>query len=129
MAKMMTVAPQLAVSDVMAAAGYYRDVLGFDVAGTFGDPPVHAIVERDAVQLFLGRSVSGAAASNRSLSPTGIDAYIWIEGLDDLITDLKHRGADIIEGPVTRVYGMREIVIRDLNGFVLAFGEDVADAA
>lgn len=127
MAKLTAVAPQLAVPDVMQAAAYYRDVLGFDVAGTFGDPPVHAIVERDAVQLFLGRSSDGAATSNRSLSPTGIDAYIWIEGLDELIIDLKRRGADIIEGPITRVYGVREILVQDLNGFVIALGEDVQE--
>jgi hypothetical protein len=34
------VAPQFTVPDVVAAARYYGDVLGFENRGFFGDPPV-----------------------------------------------------------------------------------------
>jgi predicted enzyme related to lactoylglutathione lyase len=52
------------------------------------------------------------------------DAYIEITDLDALVTELRSRGAAIIEGPVDRVYGKRELVIEDCNGLRLAFGED-----
>ena len=128
MVKLTAVAPQLAVPDVIEAAEYYRDVFGFTIAGTFGDPPVHAIVNRDEAHIFFGRSGEGTGVSNRSLSPTGIDIYLWLEGLDDFAGEIGTRGGDIIEGPVTRSYGVREIVVRDLNGFVLTFGEDTDSA-
>ena len=33
-------------------------------------------------------------------------------------------GADIIDGPDLRVYGMRELVVRDVNGLIIALGEE-----
>jgi len=39
---------------------------------------------------------------------------------------LRASGADILEGPVVRVYGQRELVIKDCNGLILAFGEDTS---
>jgi hypothetical protein len=38
----LTVAPQFTVPDVVAAASYYCDILGFENRGFFGDPPVFA---------------------------------------------------------------------------------------
>jgi len=35
----LTVAPQFTVPDVVAAASYYCDILGFENRGFFGDPP------------------------------------------------------------------------------------------
>jgi hypothetical protein len=40
-----------------------------------------------------------------------------------LYEELKKRGANILEGPVQRSYGCREIVVRDLDGFKIAFGQ------
>jgi hypothetical protein len=37
--------------------------------------------------------------------------------------ELQNRRAKILEGPVVRVYGVREVIVEDLNGYKLAFGE------
>jgi len=50
-------------------------------------------------------------------------AYIHITGVDALAAELRARGAEILDEPEDRVYGQRELVIRDCNGLVLAFGE------
>ena len=42
---------------------------------------------------------------------------------DSLTDELRARGADILDGPEARVYGQRELVVRDCSDFVLAFGE------
>jgi hypothetical protein len=39
---------------------------------------------------------------------------------------LRALGADILEGPEDRVYQQRELVIKDCNGLILAFGEDTS---
>ena len=121
-----TVAPQFIVADVVATAEYYRDVLGFEITDYFLDPPVHAIVTRGASQVFLGKGNDSVGVSNRSLKPVGIDAYFRVSGLDSLVDEISAKGGVILEGPVARSYNVRELVVKDCNGFVLVFGEDVA---
>ena len=53
-----------------------------------------------------------------------IDAYFRVAGVEQLAAELTAAGAKILEGPVTRSYDMRELVVEDCNGFVLVFGED-----
>lgn len=115
------VTPQFAVQDVVRTAEYYRDVLGFEIAGYWDGervslspepPPVFGIVRRGEVQVFFNRADS-----------TGNHAFFDVTGVDALAADLRSRGADIIDGPENRVYGQREVLIRDCNGRILTFGE------
>ena len=120
------IAPQFVVADVVRAAEHYRDALGFTIADYFGDPPVFAIVSRDGVEIHLGKRDTGNIVPNRTVRGDGLDAYIWVEDLDALAHELQARGASILEGPVTRIYGMRELIVEDDNGYRLAFGESAA---
>lgn len=124
-----TVAPQFVVVDVVRAAEHYRDVLGFEITDTFLDPPVHAIVTRGYCQVFLAVARDEAGTSNRRLKPEAIDAYFRVRGVEALADELASLGADIVEGPVRRSYDMLELVVRDGDGFVLVFGEDVGEDA
>jgi catechol 2,3-dioxygenase-like lactoylglutathione lyase family enzyme len=116
--------PQFTVADVVQTAEYYRDVLGFKIAGYWADPPVFAIVWRDQVELFFNRASGSEVRTGRA--PGAYDAYLRIRGVDALAEELRARGADIIEGPAVRPYEQRELVIRDCNGLVIAFGEDTS---
>jgi Glyoxalase/Bleomycin resistance protein/Dioxygenase superfamily len=51
-----------------------------------------------------------------------VDAYIWVEDVETLALELRKRGARILEGPVERPYGLRELLLEDLDGFRIAFG-------
>lgn len=124
-ARFKDIAPQFVVPNVVQAAECYRDRLGFNIADYFGDPPVFAIVSRDGVELHFGRGDPGASQPNRAARRDGLDGYIWVEDLDALATELQSRGANVVEGPVLRGYGLREIIVEDYNGFRLAFGEPV----
>jgi len=119
------VAPQFIVADVVGTAEHYRDVLGFEIRGYLMDPPVHAIVRRGPAEIFLAKSVTLQGTPNRYLKSVAFDAYFRVRGLAALHSELKKRGAKILEGPVVRMYDMREVVVEDCNGFVLVFGEDV----
>jgi len=118
------VSPQFVVEDLVRTAEHYRDILGFEIRGYFLDPPAHAIVGRGRAEIFLAKASGRSGISNRELKAGAIDAYFHVEGLDALFEELKDRDAGIIEGPVIRVYGTREIVVHDCDGFVLVFGED-----
>lgn len=120
------IAPQFVVADVVRAAEHYRDALGFTIADYFGDPPVFAIVSRDGVEIHLGKGDTRSIVPNRTVRRDGLDAYIWVENLDTLAYELQARGAKILEGPVSRSYGMRELIVEDDQHYRLAFGESVA---
>ena len=129
--------PQFTVPDVVRAAEYYRDVLGFEIAGYWDGgrasmrtdpPPVFGIVRRDEVRVHFNRADKNAPVST-GRAEGGLDAYFHITGVDALAADLRARGADILDGPEDRVYQQREVVVRDCNGRVLAFGEDTSHRA
>ncbi|HMD06097.1 MAG TPA: VOC family protein [Candidatus Acidoferrum sp.] len=121
------ISPQFVVPDVVVAAEYYRDVLGFHIRGYFLDPPVYAIVARDSVEIHFGKADTGHGSSlNIQRRKGSIDAYIWVNDLDPLYEELKERGAKIVEPPETRVYKCYEMVVEDALGFRLAFGMDIS---
>lgn len=120
-----SIAPQFVVTDVVKSAEYYRDVFGFKIYGYWHDPPVYAIVGREYVEIHFGKSDNEGSQSNLIARKHGLDAYIFVEGVDALCDEFTRKGAEIIEGPVNQSYGNREFLVRDCNGFVLAFGESL----
>ena len=118
-----SVVPQFTVTDVVRTAEYYRDVWGFNIVGYWGDPPLFAIIERDGIELFFNQAQPGTTP--RSGRARGAyDVYLRVSGLDALAADLAERGAAILEGPVLREYGAREVVVSDCTGLIIALGED-----
>jgi uncharacterized glyoxalase superfamily protein PhnB len=123
--RLKMVNPQFVVPDVVAAAEYYRDIFGFKILGYFLDPPVFAMVARDDVEIHFGKVDAGKSmAPNFTRRQLGLDAYIWVNDLDALFTELKGRGAKILENPVLRVYKCYEMVVEDNFGYRLAFSMD-----
>ena len=104
------------VQDVPKAVAHYRDVLGFKVGFTYGDPVFYGGVERGDVQ-FISRprtrrhAKSGQGAVN-----------VFVTEVDALHDELKSRGATIVHPPGDRPYGMRDFDIDDLDGNRLTFG-------
>ncbi|HJW94086.1 MAG TPA: VOC family protein [Thermoanaerobaculia bacterium] len=127
MSELLAATPQFTVPDLIRTVSYYRDVLGFEVAGYWDgeqvsdEPrdPVFAIVQRDRVRIFFNRG----AAAQTGRADGAYDVYFTVNGVDELASDFRTRGAEILDGPEDRVYGQREVVIRDCNGIVLTFGE------
>ena len=128
--------PQFAVPDLVRTAEYYRDVLGFQIAGYWDgenvsmvpdNSPVFAIVWRDQVQVFFNLAHQSDVRTSRTEDAP--DAYLRVAGIDALAEELRTRGADIVDGPEDRIYGQREVVVRDCNGLILCFGEDTSRRA
>ena len=46
-----------------------------------------------------------------------------------LVAELRRQGANILEGPEDRIYEQRELVVKDCNGLILAFGEGINQRA
>lgn len=125
------VSPVLGVRQVREAAEYYRDVLGFSldpVDGVFqpsADEPggVYAIVKRPGVWIHF--QIRRGVLPERTRESLERDIYLYVDHLDDLFADLQRRGANILQPPRLAPYGIREFLVKDLNGYVLTFGEMV----
>ena len=117
-------APQFVVADVVATAEFYRDKLGFEILGFFLDPPVFAMVRRDAAEIHIGKADGDKTQVNEDVRRgLGTDAYIFVSDINALHQELLENGVEIVEGPIKRVYNCVEITIKDCNGFQLVFGE------
>ena len=130
---LLSATPQFTVIDLVRTAEYYRDVLGFEIAGYWdgeqmtaepaATPPYFAIVSRDDVQIFLNRADGTSVRTGRS--EVAYDVYFSVTEVDRLARELREHGADILDGPEDRVYGQRELIIRECNGLIFAFAETV----
>ena len=113
------VVPMFHVPDVRKTVDWYRDI-GFDVTATYDDG---ADGLSFAMVGFGGGEVmfsSGGWTSPRQRRE--VDLYVYTDGVDEVFERLKDR-VEVIEGPHNMFYGMREVIIRDLNGFWITFGE------
>ena len=106
-----------AVQDVIRSVEHYRDVLGFRVEFTYGEPTFYAGVERDNVAIHL------QAASETKRQPGHGAINVFVTRVDALYEELRSRGARTLEEPADRPYGMRDFDINDLDGNQLSFGE------
>jgi catechol 2,3-dioxygenase-like lactoylglutathione lyase family enzyme len=117
------VAPMIHVPDVRAAVAWYTD-LGFRVIETHSDEG-----ELDWAMLGCGDGVllfnaGGQASSARRRE---VDLYVDTKGVAALAERLRGR-VEMVEDLHETFYGMREFIIRDLNGFWVTFGEKTSRA-
>ena len=127
--KAWQISPVLGVRNVRQAAEYYRDILGFaldPVDGVFQPTDhepggVYAIVERSEALIHF--QIRRGEDSERDRQSIERDVYLYVDDVDALHAELKQRGAVIRQGPHVAPYGIREIVVEDLNGYRLTFGQ------
>ena len=118
-------APFLLVDDVVASGEYWRDVLGFNLGRYFGEPPGFVIMQRNTARVMLRQAPAAArpaAVSNTSKMHEALDLYIWVSDVGALAGELRQRGAGIVNPPELED-GRREMLVRDLNGYLICFGE------
>jgi catechol 2,3-dioxygenase-like lactoylglutathione lyase family enzyme len=124
-ARLTRASPSFAVADVFETAEYYRDVLGFSFEGIWGNPPSFVMLDRDEVRVMMKQVKPEALPTWPAGRSSGqLDMYLYATNVRALAEELKAKGADIVEGPVDRViYPGRELIVRDLNGLVICFGQ------
>lgn len=109
----------LAVPDVPAAVEFYTTKLGFRLSFTSGDPVTFAGVHLDRVQIFLQQGTPNPGASS---------AYFVVGDADEVYAFHRANGVEVAEPIDDRDYGMRDYSVRDLNGYFLAFGQNIFNA-
>ncbi len=99
----------------MATARFYRDVLGFEIAWTYGDPPNFGAVRFGDAEIFLGLQ------PELSRQVDGHQHWFAVDDADALYEDHRRRSANIVEPLEDKPWGGREYVVRDPNGYRLRF--------
>jgi len=109
------------VPDVRATVEWYQGI-GFDVVATYGDGTgenfIFAIVSFGETRVMFNTDGEPSDKHRRE-----VDLYVYTDNVDEIYETLKDR-VDVIDEPNDRFYGMRELIIRDLNRFWITFGQE-----
>jgi catechol 2,3-dioxygenase-like lactoylglutathione lyase family enzyme len=117
-------APYFPVADVERSAMHYERVLGFRREYIAGSPPEFGIMSRDGLSIMLRRVPSVSQISPNERQGGTWDVFFWVRDVRGLHAQLSANGADIVYGPmIQEAYGMEEFAVRDVDGYVLGFGE------
>ncbi len=113
------VVPMIHVPDVRATVDWYSGI-GFTVKATYGDEAdglSFAILSLGNSEVMFNQGGRASASHRRE-----VDLYVYTDNVDDLYQRLKDR-VDVEAAPHDTFYGMRELIIRDLNRFWITFGQ------
>ena len=110
--------PVLRAADYPRARAFWTGVLGFEIGEEGGDPPRFGIFHKEGATVY----VDAWHGADEAPSPAW-RAYFHVEDVDALAEALDW---EAVEGPETKVYGMRELVVTDPDGNRLCFGQDMS---
>jgi uncharacterized glyoxalase superfamily protein PhnB len=118
------IAPVFFTMDIPATLAYYGDKLGFACLGTWQDPPVYAMVERDGHAIHF-RCAEPPTASPDKYADELVDAYLYVEDADALYAEYAAVGVEFIRRLCNMPWNSREFVVKDCDGRLLAFGANL----
>lgn len=114
--RLESLTPMLQSSDMTRTIAWYRDMLGFECTGLVEGE--WSCVERDGVKLmFMMNDHVGAPHATAT-------QYFKVDDVDGLWRTLEQRIA-AEWGPEDMSYGVREFAIKDPDGYLLSFGQDL----
>ncbi|MDR1350693.1 MAG: VOC family protein [Zoogloeaceae bacterium] len=136
------------VDDIHATFAFYRDSLGFEHVMSMpahskraedilfeydaGKPIIYALVRHGDIELMFQERKSLAedvpVFANAAIMGGTLTFYFEVDDVDALAARLKPV-CEVVRDMHDTFYGMREIYIRDLNGYVLCFGQDMTKSA
>ena len=126
--KLIASAPVLFVKDIVAAANYYRDKMGFAYDRFWGEPPSFVILGRDRMYVMLKQAADPKhIVPHWTVSDNLWNIYFWVSDVDALHAEFVDKGAKIDYGLCDQSYGCREFGTQDLDGYDIGFGQVIAE--
>ena len=110
----------LAVKDVVEAARFYVDMLGFSQRWLWGEPPTFGCVGFGRAEIFLCQQPQLATQVEGHMH-----CFYTDDDVDALYAQHVAAGANVLWPIENKPWGLREYTVRDLNGYHLRFGGHV----
>ena len=114
------VAPSIPVSDIGRALGFYRDVLGFMVTFTNGMPVTFAVIQQGEAEVHLVTQPDRAGSAH---------AHLMVDDLDGVYAALKNASISLRQPPKIQAWGLRDLVVADLDGNTFEIAEPIQKSA
>ena len=127
--KFESLSPNVIVDDVNKAVDYYTTLLGFSLIVSKPESGVFdwAMVQKENV-VFMFQSLPSIQEDMPSLKINSKGSlgtfYINVKGIDELYHSIKGKVEIVVDMRVT-FYNAKEFVVKDLNGYFLAFAQDM----
>jgi glyoxylase I family protein len=120
-----TVTALLLVYDMRRAVAFYRDALGFEVINSadFKSQPYWAMLKLGEAVVMLNAEYEDderPPVEPKRPQHRGVTLYFGCRSADDVYEYLRAKGCDV-SPPNTTGYGMRQVSLRDPDGFELCF--------
>jgi catechol 2,3-dioxygenase-like lactoylglutathione lyase family enzyme len=111
----------LAVPDLARSAAWFEDVLGFGLDWRDGDN--WRTLSRGGVRVMMGHCPDALPPSR--LGDHSYFAYVDVDDIDALHTEIAAKGALILAAPADKPWGRREMAIATPDGHRLMFGQPI----
>ena len=113
--------PVLYVQDVKAAAGFWRDKLGFRIDFLHGNPPFYGAVSRDGACLHLKFVHQPVFGTGRIAEEGLIMAYVPVDNIKGLYAQYHAQGVEFSQAPTKQAWGGADFHVIDPDGNRIAF--------
>ena len=127
-------APLLQVFDMRTSVAFYHDLLGFELTATSKSGPDFgwALLKLNGVELMLNTAYDNdqrppAPEPRRIAAHKDTCLYFGCPDVDATYRYLREKGVDVRKPTVAR-YGMKQLFLRDPDGFGICFQWPVKQA-
>jgi uncharacterized glyoxalase superfamily protein PhnB len=109
------VSPIFQVANLDRAIAFYTQVMGFELAWSWGTPPDRAAICRDSIEITL----------EVAAQPRTSHVYVQVNGVNEYFAKVTAGGASVIYPLTDRIYGMRDGRVADPDGNHINLGERI----
>jgi len=103
--------PELPVADVERAQQHYKDALGFEIGWLYPDKGIGAVSRGNTVIFFRKRKPPFEPAVH----------WVFTEDIDASYKELQSSGAMIADPLEKKPWGLRQFLVKDLDGNIFYF--------
>jgi len=125
--EMLAVHPQIFVTNMERAVGFYRDQLGFSVEYLYGEPPYYGLVVRDAVALNLRHVDQLPVDTELRDREQLLAATIVVLDAKALFLSFKGAGISFLQKYREQPWGAHDFIVPDPDGNLIHFASRVGE--
>jgi|SRR4051812_35840586 hypothetical protein len=117
--KFLKVTPPIPVKDVLETVEWYKQHLDFSEEWYYADPVSDGGCRRNDLRLLFGK------ASTPLKTPGEMSLIFFTSNVEEIYEEIQQKKLKIVRPLKQYDYGIKEFSIRDINGYIIRFAENV----